>query len=52
MEIVFEGRWKIEFLPEIINVKLTFDYTEKTYDKSLEIGTNSFEQFVKQIKLV
>jgi uncharacterized protein YggE len=49
MEIVVEGKGKVEYQPEIIKIRLTFDYTEKTYDKALETGTDSFENFVKNV---
>ena len=49
MEIVVEGKGKVEYQPEVIKIRLTFDYTEKTYDKALETGTDSFENFVKNV---
>lgn len=49
MEIVVEGQGKVEYQPEIIKIRLTFDYTEKTYDKALEVGTNSFGDFVEKV---
>lgn len=49
MEIVVEGKGKVEYKPEIIKIRITFDYTEKTYDKALEIGMESFEDFVQKV---
>lgn len=49
MEIVVEGKGKIEYQPEIIKVKLTFEHNEKTYDKALETGTSSFSEFVEKV---
>lgn len=49
MEIVVEGKGKIEYQPEIIKVKLTFEYNEKTYDKALETGTSSLNEFVEKV---
>lgn len=49
MEIVVEGKGKVEYQPEIIKIKLTFEYNEKTYDKALETGTDSFESFAQKV---
>ena len=49
MEIVVEGKGKVEYRPDIIKIRLIFEYNEKTYDKALETGTDSFENFVQKV---
>ena len=49
MEIVVESKGMVERQPDVIKIRLTFEFNQKTYDKALEIGTNSFEAFVENI---
>lgn len=51
MEIVVEGTGKKEVLPDLIKISIEFKFIEKTYDKALEIGTNSVNEFVDNVLL-
>lgn len=49
MEIVVEGTGKKEVLPDLVKIRIEFKFLEKTYDKSLEVGTNSVSEFMKKV---
>lgn len=49
MEIVVEGTGKKEILPDLVKIDIEFKFLEKTYDKSLEIGTKSVTEFVNNV---
>lgn len=49
MEIVVEGTGIKEILPDLIKIRIEFKFLEKTYDKALEIGTNSVTEFIKKV---
>lgn len=49
MEIVVDGTGKKELLPDLVKIKIEFKFLEKTYDKSLEVGTNSVTEFINKV---
>ena len=49
MEIVVEGKGTKEVLPDLIKINLDFKFVEKTYDKALEVGTNSVLEFTNNV---
>ena len=49
MEIVVEGIGKKEVLPDLVKININFKFIEKTYDKSLELGTKSVTEFVDNV---
>ena len=49
MEIVVEGIGKKEVLPDLVKININFKFIEKTYDKSLELGTKSVTEFVNNV---
>ena len=49
MEIVVEGTGTKELLPDLVKIEIKFKFLEKTYDKSLEVGTNSVTEFVNNV---
>ncbi|MBR2858227.1 SIMPL domain-containing protein, partial [bacterium] len=49
MEIVVEGTGTKELLPDVVKIEIEFKFLEKTYDKSLEVGTNSVTEFIKKV---
>lgn len=49
MEIVVQGTGKKEVFPDLIKIKVEFNFLEKTYDKSLETGTKIVNEFVGKV---
>ena len=49
MEIVVEGTGVKEVLPDLVKIRIEFKFLEKTYDKSLEAGTNSVTEFINNV---
>ena len=49
MEIVVEGTGVKEVLPDLVKIRIEFKFLEKTYDKSLEIGTSSVTEFINNV---
>ena len=49
MEIVVEGTGIKEVLPDLVKIKIEFKFLEKTYDKSLEVGTKSVTEFIEKV---
>ena len=49
MEIVVQGTGIKEVIPDQIKIRIEFNFLEKTYDKSLEVGTNSVIEFINNV---
>ena len=49
MEIIVEGKGKVQYAPEVIKVNVVYDFVEKFYDKALKTGTESFNEFVEGV---
>lgn len=49
MDIIVMGQASQKFKPEEVILNLTFFVKEETYNKALEEGTKSIEQFIEEV---